>query len=207
MIRLWRPFAIMLVVVTSAPAQTPVGAESEVVTLQPGDVINVLIWREPDLSGSFLVDGNGVVTVPLLGEKRVTDVPLDQLSRVLAEDYRVHLRNPSITITPLRKVLVMGAIRSPGPYEVNPIETVIGVIAQAGGVESQGNPDRVSVVRDGQVLHERVALESTISSLGLRSGDQILIGERSWLVRNQSLVISILLALPSAIFTITRIRG
>lgn len=202
----WLPGLLASLLVLATPALAQEGRPVEVATLQPGDVVRVQIWREPDLSGTFLVDGDGVLTLPLLGEKRVTDTPLDQLGRNLADDYRLHLRNPSIQITPLRKVLVMGAVRSPGPYEVNPIETVIGVIAQAGGVESQGNPDRVTVVRQGRVLHDRVSLESAISELGIRSGDQIVVGERSWLARNQSLVISVLLALPSAIFTITRIR-
>jgi protein involved in polysaccharide export with SLBB domain len=203
--RLWLSISIALVLAGPAvPQDVP---PNQPTTLQPGDVIQIQIWREPDLSGSFLVDGDGVVTLPLLGNRTVVDIPLEELSRVLADDYRLHLRNPSIEITPLRKVLVLGAVRTPGPYEVNPIETVIGVIAQAGGVDRDGSPARVNVVRDGRLLHERVALESSISSLSLRSGDQIVVGERSWLARNQSLVISVLLALPSAIFTITRIRG
>jgi protein involved in polysaccharide export with SLBB domain len=203
--RLWLSISIALVLAGPAvPQDVP---PNQPTTLQPGDVIQIQIWREPDLSGSFLVDGDGVVTLPLLGNRTVVDIPLEELSRVLADDYRLHLRNPSIEITPLRKVLVLGAVRTPGPYEVNPIETVIGVIAQTGGVDRDGSPARVNVVRDGRLLHERVALESSISSLSLRSGDQIVVGERSWLARNQSLVISVLLALPSAIFTITRIRG
>jgi protein involved in polysaccharide export with SLBB domain len=154
--------SVFLLVSTGLVAQEPRSVETP--TFQPGDVIRVQVWREPDLSGSFRVNG----ALPLLGEKRVTDIPIDDLAGVLAEDYRVHLRNPSINITPLRKVLVMGAVRTPGSYEVNPIETVIGVIAQAGGVERDGHPDRVRVVRDGQLLHEKVSLESTISGLNLR---------------------------------------
>ena len=124
---------------------------------------------------------------------------------VLTDEYRLHLRNPSINIVPLRKLLVLGAVREPGPYEVDPTETVIGAIAQAGGIDGSGNLERVDVVRDGSVALKRVAIESTITSLGLRSGDQIMVGERSWLARNQNLVISVLLAVPSTIFTITRI--
>lgn len=198
-----RVLPVLLLLATSTAMAQQSAPDS--VTLQPGDLINVQIWREPDLSGSFVVDEHGVVVLPLLGERPVTDIPLERLRELLADEYRVHLRNPSISILPLRKVLVLGAVRTPGPYEVNPIETVIGVIAQAGGVDGSGRADRVTIIRNGHVLHSHVPVESTVGSLRLRSGDQIMVGQRSWLARNQSLVISVLIALPSAIFTITRI--
>lgn len=184
-------------------AQTP--SDSTAVTLQPGDVVKVQIWREPDLSGNFVVDAHGVVTLPLLGERRVSDIPLEDLRQVLSDEYRVHLRNPSINIVPLRNLLVLGRVRSPGPYEVSPLETIIGVIAHAGGIDDDGNLRRVSIVRDGVTVEKEVPIASSIGSLGVRSGDQLMVGQRSWLARNQTLVISVLLALPSAVFTITRI--
>lgn len=186
-----------------AQAQAPAGAAA--VRLQPGDLIKVEIWREPEMSGEFLVDGRGMVTLPLLGERTVTEIPLDSLRAALTEEYRVHLRNPSINIVPLRKLLVLGAVREPGPFEVDPTETVIGAIALAGGIDPSGSLKRVDIVRDGAVVVERVPIDATITGLELRSGDQIMVGERSWLARNQNLVISVLLAVPSTIFTITRI--
>lgn len=195
--------ALLALSASHAAAQTTDAAEGA--RLQPGDVIRVQIWREADLSGTFLVDGRGVVTLPLLGEWNVTDIPLDSLRDVLTEAYRVHLRNPSINVVPLRKLLVLGAVREPGPYEVDPTETIIGAIAQAGGVDPSGSLERVNIVRAGDTVVERIPIESTIAGLGLVSGDQIMVGERSWLSRNQSLVVSVLLAIPSAIFTITRI--
>jgi protein involved in polysaccharide export with SLBB domain len=199
---LWALPLLLLLAPTAGWSQA---TTSRIVTLQPGDIVRVEIWREPDLSGSFTVDEGGVITFPLLGDRKVTDLPLDSLRAILTDEYRVHLRNPSIRILPMRKLLVLGAVTTPGPYEVNPIETVIGVIAQAGGISPVGNPKRVSVVRNGMVVQERVPLESTIGSLNVRSGDQIMVGQRSWLSRNQSLVVSVLFALPTAIFTITRI--
>jgi protein involved in polysaccharide export with SLBB domain len=174
-------------------------------TLQPGDLVRIQIWREPGLSGEFPVDPEGTVTLPLLGRFEVQKVPLDRLVQVLSDEYRVHLRNPAITIVPLRKVLVLGAVRTPGPYEVEPTETLIGVISRAGGADAQGNIRRIRIIRDGEVVHARAAIDATLSNLLVRSGDQIMVEQRSWLARNQSLVVSVLLALPSAIFAISRI--
>jgi polysaccharide export outer membrane protein len=175
------------------------------VTLEVGDVVEVKIWREEELSGRFTVDENGVVTFPLLGERVVTEIPVGVLREQLVQEYRVQLRNPSIKVTPLRKILVLGAVNRPGPYEVTPITNVLGVIALAGGATSAGDPERVRIDRDNEVLFHRASPGATLTALQLRSGDQIVVGHRNWLQRNQSFVVSVLLAIPSVIYTITRI--
>ena len=185
---------------TTGPAASP-GS----VTLQPGDKVHVEIWREEDLSGDFTVHEDGTVTLPLLGERRVTGIPVEELRDTLAQAYRKELRNPSIEIVPLRNVLVLGAVETPGPYEVNPITTVLGVIALAGGINSGGTLDRIEIQRDNQTLLDRVPPGASLSSLNLRSGDQIVVGNRPWLMRNQAFVVSVILAIPSVVYTITRI--
>lgn len=200
-------FVFLLGSVIPQVAATQATSTPEAVTLQPGDVVKVVIWREEDLSGEFPVDESGVVTLPLLGEKRVTGIPMRQLREVLLEEYRVHLRNPSINITPLRRINVLGEVNRPGPYEVDPTTNLIGVIALAEGPTSAGDLKRIRVIRDGRVIEDRIAAEATLSSLGLRSGDQIMVGPRSWLARNTPFVVSVLLAVPSVVYTITLIRG
>lgn len=170
-------------------------------------MIHVEVWREEDLSGCFTVDEAGVVTLPLLGEKKVTQIPMRRLRDMLLEEYRVQLRNPSIQITPLRTVLVLGEVNKPGPYEVDPTTTLIGVVALAEGANPDGNLKNIQVVRGGRVIMDRVAVGSTLSNLDIRSGDQIVVQPRSWLARNRSFIVSVLLAVPSVIYTIILIRN
>jgi hypothetical protein len=54
-------------------------------------------------------------------------------------------------------------------------------------------------------LLDRVPPGASLSSLNLRSGDQIVVGNRPWLMRNQAFVVSVILAIPSVVYTITRI--
>lgn len=189
----------------TAAAQTKPPAPSEVATLQPGDRVKIEVWREEDLSGEFAVDENGIVVLPLLGEKQVTGIPISRLRETLLDEYRVQLRNPSIQITPLRTVLVLGEVNKPGPYEVNPTTTLVGVVALAEGATASGNIKRARIVRDGIVVSERADLSASLDSLDLRSGDQIVVGTRSWFARNTGFIVSVLLAIPSLIYTITRI--
>lgn len=176
----------------------------EVVSLQPGDALRVEVWREEDLSGTFQVDSDGVVTLPLLGSRQVTGIPLRQLRDDLIREYRVQLRNPSITITPLRRVNVLGEVNKPGLYEIDPTISLAGVVALAGGTTSAGDLSRIRILRGGQVLRERVAADVMIDAVDIRSGDQILVQQRGWFERNSTFVISLLLSVTSLIIGITR---
>lgn len=173
--------------------------------LLPGDVLRVEIWREEDLSGEFTVDENGVVTLPLLGERQVAEKPLDSLRQDLLEEYRVQLRNPSIRIVPLRRVFVLGSVRVPGTYSVGPTTSVLALLAQAEGVSPGGDIRRIQVYRGRDLLHDGASPDMLLSDLDIRSGDQIYVGQRGWLARNRGFVVSVLLALPSVVYTITRI--
>jgi polysaccharide export outer membrane protein len=176
-----------------APAQeAPVSAAAsqDDYSLQPGDMLRVAIWREPDLSGEFVVDMAGKVTLPLLGEQQVAGMEVGELRGRLTELYRGQLRNPSIAITPLRRVSVLGSVQRPGVYAVDPTTTLAGIIAQAGGATAEGTLNRIRVLRDGVVLMERVGAAQTLDAANVRSNDQVFVDRRSWLDRNSGALLS-----------------
>ena len=164
-------------------------ASAPATALRPGDVVRVRIWREPDLSGEYPVDERGMAVFPRLGPVDVSHVTPDSLQRQLVTAYQVYLRNPSIEVVPLRRVMVGGAVVKPGVFTVDPATTVADVIALAGGVTPQGRPDRVRVMRGDERVTTRLGVRTRIGDSAVRSGDQIFVPERSWLVRNGSLVL------------------
>lgn len=201
------PLVLLAALLLSLPAQAQPGAASGVVdpsalTLQPGDAVRVQIWQEQDLTGEFLVDSDGTVVLPLLGEKQVTGIPVRDLRRQLIEDYRVHLRNPSINITPLRRLHVLGEVQRPGLYAVDPTTNLAGAIALAGGATPGGSLSRITILRDGVQITQRVGPGVTVTSAGVRSGDQIIVERRGWFERNSNFVISTVLSLTTIISTI-----
>jgi protein involved in polysaccharide export with SLBB domain len=197
----------LLIVVAAPPlaaqhvAANPGGSAS---VLQPGDVLKIDIWREEDLSGEFLVDESGSVTLPLLGDKHVTGVPLAAVRDTLIAAYRMELRNPSISITPLRRVYVLGEVNSPGLHAVDPTVSLAGAVALAWGANQQGDLRRIRVIRDGQVILRGVAAESALAAVDIRSGDQIFVDRRGWLQLNTTFVVSALLGITSIIVSLVR---
>jgi protein involved in polysaccharide export with SLBB domain len=66
------------------------------------------------------------------------------------------------------------------------------VLAQAGGITEAGNTDDVSIVRDGRTMKLGKWRAGGPLSAELRSGDQVVVGRRSWLSRNALAAVSTL---------------
>lgn len=194
----------MLVVLTQSVAGAQLASNSRPgeLALSPGDVVRISIWREPDLSGEFLVDEDGVVTLPLLGKRTVFNIPVSSLRDTLIRDYAVQLRNPSVTITPLRRIYVLGEVTKPGLYTVDPTISLAGAVALAGGATTSGDLNRLRVVRHGTVVLDRVAAGSSLSAVNIRSEDQVFVDRRSWLDRNGALAASALISAATVLVTV-----
>lgn len=199
---------LLFLTALAAPAagQDDPSGSAGAATLQPGDSLRVEIWREEELSGSFLVDERGIATLPLLGDVPVSSIPLADLRGTLLERYRRDLRNPSINITPLRSVYILGEVNEPGLYSVNPTVSLAGVVALAGGASSSGDLGNIKIVRSGAVVNSRLRAEASLAGAAVRSGDQIFVERRSWMERNSTFLVSAMLSVPSIIATILALR-
>jgi polysaccharide export outer membrane protein len=203
------PSALASNVVIAAAAAAPAlpndsVAAAPATALRPGDVVRVRIWREPDLSGDYPVDERGMAVFPRLGPVDVTRLTTDSLQRQLVASYQVYLRNPSIEVVPLRRVMVGGAVVKPGVFTVDPTTTVADVIALAGGVTPQGRPDRVRVMRGEERITTKLGVRTRLGDSAVRSGDQIFVPERSWIVRNGSLVLGSVTTLLAVVSFMSR---
>ena len=157
----------------------------------PGDVVRVQIWREEDMSGEFTVHEDGTVVLPKLGPFTVTGRAPEELREELIQEYQKVLRNPSIEITFLKRITVLGAVREPGLILVDPTMTVAEALALAGGTLPEGGTDRIEVVRGGERV-QTVTERTRIGELAMESGDRLFVPERSWASRNGAVVAAII---------------
>jgi polysaccharide export outer membrane protein len=173
-------------------------------SLLPGDIIRLRIWREPDLSGEFPVDDKGVAVLPKIGAQRVTGESQDELRDRLVGLYERYLRNPSIDVVFLRRINVLGSVRSPGLIPVDPTMVVADALALAGGVTPDGRQNRIELIRGGEVLTANISQRTRIADLPLQSGDQLYVPEKSWFSRHNvgGTLISAGLSLVTVLVTI-----
>lgn len=163
---------------------TAVGNAGAADTLRPGDVIRLRVWREPDLTGEFSVDETGLVVLPKLGPVQVGSESPASLRKKIVAGYAKFLNHTSIEVTLLHRIQVLGAVREPGVYPVDPTMSISDVLAIAGGTTSDGDPKRFEVIRAGKRIARPVSPQSLVGESRVRSGDQIFVPERSWLRRN-----------------------
>ena len=172
--------------------------------VQPGDLIRLKIWREPDMSGDIKVDEAGVAALPRLGALRVADLPADSLKRMLVQSYTKYLRDPAVDITVMRRITVLGAVRTPNVYHVEPTMTIADAVALAGGIAPDGKQDQVEIRRRGGGKSYRLSQRSRLADTPIRSGDEIYVPQRSWPSRNVGVIIAGVSAAITIIYRISR---
>jgi len=159
--------------------------------IQPGDLIRIKVWREPDLSDSTRVDADGNVTLPRMGVVRVGGMSQDSVRRLIVSTYAKYLRDPAVDVTVLPRVTILGAVRNPGVRNLDPTMTVADALATAGGAAPEGKVDKVELRRRGERVPARLTLDARLAETPIRSGDQLVVPQRSWLSRNVGVVFGV----------------
>jgi protein involved in polysaccharide export with SLBB domain len=110
-------------------------------TLGPGDVIEVRVYREPDLSGLYHVSPAGTFNFPLIGEVKANKGGIYELTSEITQRLKQeYLRDPQVTVlikeTRSKKVFVLGMVKKPGSFVFDSQMTVVQAIALAGGLQA-----------------------------------------------------------------------
>jgi polysaccharide biosynthesis/export protein len=127
-------------------------AETDVNLIHSGDKLKIEVFREPDLTGMFVVDDNGKISYPLLGEIFVEGLSREELREYLAETLGADfIVAPQITIdfaeSPNKSVAILGQVTKPGNYILTSNSTLVRLISQVGGFSANASTDNVKVVR------------------------------------------------------------
>ncbi|HEY0777087.1 MAG TPA: polysaccharide biosynthesis/export family protein [Gemmatirosa sp.] len=154
-----------------------------------GDRVRVRVWREPTMSDDFTVDDRGSVTLPRLGPVPVAGHSIASVRDTLLARYAEYLKNPSVDVTVLRRVSVQGEVRLPNLYYVDATKSIREVVAEAGGPTDAANRDHVALVRDSRTVAVGRWSDGGPVGVDLRSGDEVVVGRRSWISLNALAVV------------------
>ncbi len=180
------------VAATSSSSQAPSGVSAPAgYILTPNDQIAVEVFGEDDLRTNGRLNGEGNLSLPLLGSVRLSGLTLTQAAARLTELYgKDYLVSPKVNVTLVgyakRRFTVLGQVTRPGSYEM-PEGSPGGIdlleaVALAGGYTRIAAPERISIRRESssgdQVLRvnaKRVAKGS--NGFRVLPGDTITVGE------------------------------
>jgi polysaccharide export outer membrane protein len=153
--------------------------------LHPGDSVRVVVWRQPELSGTFPVSAEGTLEHPLFQNVTVTGIPIDSARARLAVVIQRFVANPEFLMEPFFHVIVAGEVRLPGAYGVPRQATLVQAIAFAGGPVQDADMARVTLVRDGRsTVIDMTQPANPLSRALLLSGDEVVVPLKNNLLRN-----------------------
>lgn len=173
---------------------TPPEIESDT-RLGPGDVIEVRVFQQDDMTAPYTVSSSGTITFPLIGQVSASDKTPAQLETEirdrLADGY---LKNPQVSVlvkqSNSRKIDVFGQVRRPGSLPFRDGMTITEAISSAGGFTGMAKRNSVRVTRpyedagDADQREEKFILpvenigKGSAPNFYLRPGDVIYVPER-----------------------------
>lgn len=123
----------------------------------PGDEIEVLVWRDEYLTRSVLVQPDGFISFPLIGDVRVSGFTIPEIRNEITQRLKEYL--PDIQVSVLVKeinsyrVYVIGKVNKPGEYKVIHSLNVMQALALAESFAKFASPDKIKIVRQTKGGH------------------------------------------------------
>ena len=114
------------------------------------DLLDIIVWKEPQLSGKVRVIADGTVTLPLVGPVHAEGATCDQLQADLSKRLGQYTHDPNVTVrvaSSAQEFYILGEVRKPGSYRLRSDEVLSQAIAEAGGFTDFANLRAVRIVR------------------------------------------------------------
>jgi polysaccharide export outer membrane protein len=156
--------------------------------LGTGDVFEVRVFQEPDLTGIYRLASDGSINFPLCGKVVLGGLSTAAASEKLTECLgRSYLRNPQVSIFVKeynsKKVFVFGEVQKPGTFVFEDSMNIVQAVTLAGGFSPHAAKNSVSVTRlvNGEEQRIKVAVDDIgtgrASNFPLRPGDIVFVPE------------------------------
>lgn len=162
----------------SAEALQQSRAVAQSYQLNAGDKVQIAIFNEDNLSGSYVVAPDGQVTLPLAGGIKAAGLTLAEFQQAVVtrlKDGVVQEPNVTVSAVELRPYYILGEVKKPGKYSYTPDLTVLSAVATAEGFTYRANMDAIYVRRAHDPSEREYPLTATMAVM---PGDTIRITQR-----------------------------
>jgi polysaccharide export outer membrane protein len=166
-----------------AAGAAPVDRKSYTIGAQ--DVLTIVIWGNKDISGSYTVRPDGMISVPLIKEIQASGKTPSELEDSVAQALkdRKMVIDPNVTVSVAavhsRKYYINGEVNKPGAYDLAVPTTILEGLVNAGGFRDFAKRSKIRILRGSkelkfnydQVIHAKHLEQNTL----LEPGDQIIV--------------------------------
>jgi polysaccharide biosynthesis/export protein len=151
----------------------------------PDDSLQVTVWKEPSLSGTFPVRPDGMISLVLLGDLMAAGRTPMQLGEDISLRLKKYIQEPNVTVLVAavnsHRIFLVGEVQKVGPLPLSAGMTPLQAIAAAGGLTAFANSKHIYILRGAQGKQIKIpfnyksALKGDIQGITLQSGDTIVV--------------------------------
>lgn len=167
-------------------APVSVMAQSQGYNLQPGDILEISVWKEPDLQREVLVAPDGGISFPLVGNVNTSGLSIQKLNTIVTEKISKYIPDPVVTVSIKQmlgnRIYVLGKVNKPGEFVVVRNVDILQALSMAGGLNPFADRSGIQLLRrddDGQTLktfsYDAVKKGDLSKNIILTAGDVILV--------------------------------
>lgn len=120
-------------------------------TINPGDLLEISVWKEPDLQRQVLVRPDGAFSFPLSGDITAVGRTVEAVRQELTARLETFIPDLVVTVTVAEingnKIYVIGQVNTPGQFVVNPRVDVLQALSIAGGMTPFAELNDIKILR------------------------------------------------------------
>lgn len=127
--------------------------ESSDYLLQPGDLVEVQVYKEEDMNRTLRISSQGTIALPLIGNIKIADLNISQAENTVEDRLKSYLKNPSVSILikeyANKTLSVLGQVKKPSSIPIPPEKniTLLEAITAAGGFTDVAAVSKVKILR------------------------------------------------------------
>ena len=129
-------------------AETP---PTDAYLVEPGDTLEISVWREEGLEKQAIVRPDGGLSFPLVGNVQASGKSIEQLQTEVAEKLKRYIPDPSVTVAAVKLdgsiVYVIGKVAKPGVFPLGGRVDVVQALSMAGGMTPYAAANKVRILR------------------------------------------------------------
>jgi polysaccharide export outer membrane protein len=117
----------------------------------PGDILEISVWKDPNLSRQVVVPPDGVIAFPLIDSIDVTNLTVSELKKIVTQKLSEFVPEATVTVMLIEinslKAYVIGKVERPGEFPIDMNTNVMQVLAMAGGLNAFASRSGIKILR------------------------------------------------------------
>jgi polysaccharide export outer membrane protein len=130
---------------------SPAPQQEPLYVIQPNDLLEIFVWKEPDLTRKVLVRPDGRISFPLVQDLQAAGISPGELKTQVEQKLSQFLTAPEVTVIidaiQSYRIYVLGKVQKPGSVNVEKPVTVLQALALAGGFQDFAKDQEMTIIR------------------------------------------------------------